>query len=433
MATENTTSKMREQRTVEITEQMAFNRTVEPACWKIVQARLLRNYVCVLGLVLSDVVAFTAAAYLFRDSTVMPRQLFLRGLSPMGETVDIFYVLAALFIVVRFDAGDYTKRQLFYDSTGQTTATLLFTSLLNVLILLLGIDRFSCTTTFGSWLFVIVIVPMFRQTTRWLLSKLSFWWLPTVLIGEGERLGAAYKFVEKTLSIGFDMRFIIGTKMPDGKAQGVKLQAAIVMRDSANIVAKFSEYGCRKAVTATDESVSPQFNDQVRRLTALDIGTIVIPSLRQLPLLGTRINFTSRPNLLLLQFRSDLLRLPSRFAKRAFDIVSSLTRLVLRVISWLIVRSDRESVCFVQRCAGRKCLDNNFKLRKDPRIGSVGNRLRRVGLDELPQLFNGLVRRIGLVEPRPLIPRGSPSSARQSNYTSSQAGHHRPVADQRAH
>jgi lipopolysaccharide/colanic/teichoic acid biosynthesis glycosyltransferase len=52
----------------------------------------------------------------------------------------------------------------------------------------------------------------------------------------------------------------------------------------------------------------------------------------------------------------------------------------------------------------REELARNFKLKSDPRVTRVGNLIRRMSLDELPQLINVLKREMSLVGPRIITP-----------------------------
>ena len=139
----------------------------------------------------------------------------------------------------------------------------------------------------------------------------------------------------------------------------------------------------------------------------------------------------------LLSFESTLAKEWQLLLKRAVDLVVSVAGMILILPVFLIVAavikfSSKGPIFFRQRRMGlngrvftcykfrsmlkgaSKKLDEFkhlnemdgpvFKIKKDPRITFVGMFLRKISLDELPQLFNIFMGNMSLVGPRPPIP-----------------------------
>lgn len=129
-------------------------------------------------------------------------------------------------------------------------------------------------------------------------------------------------------------------------------------------------------------------------------------------------------------------KMATRVLKRLLDLIASAVLLllflpVLALIGLLIKRHDGGPIFYRRRVVGPKgefdafklrsmCLDaddvlrrdpnlraefeQNFKLKTDPRVTPVGKVIRRLSLDELPQLFNVLKGEMSLVGPRMITP-----------------------------
>jgi len=65
---------------------------------------------------------------------------------------------------------------------------------------------------------------------------------------------------------------------------------------------------------------------------------------------------------------------------------------------------DRVLQELLERCSqSRKEWEQGFKLRVDPRVSRLGSVLRKLSIDELPQLFNVVRGEMAIVGPRPIV------------------------------
>jgi len=146
-------------------------------------------------------------------------------------------------------------------------------------------------------------------------------------------------------------------------------------------------------------------------------------------------------SLLKIQFKNLIWKITIRLTyliKRMIDIVASFIALILLspifLFTWIAIKvEDPGPAIFKQVRVGRwgstftmykyrsmimnadkikeKLMSQNesqagviFKMKKDPRITNVGRIIRKLSIDELPQLFNVLIGDMSLVGPRPPLP-----------------------------
>lgn len=156
------------------------------------------------------------------------------------------------------------------------------------------------------------------------------------------------------------------------------------------------------------------YSQSIRIYTIPKISDIIIRSAESLHLFDTP----------LLLSRNTGLGMEQRFLKRSLDIVLSITGLLILSPVFFITAAaikmfDRGPVFFMQErctingdrfmiCKFRSMAVNAEKdgfsvpaTNKDPRITPIGHFIRRLRIDELPQLFNILKGEMSIVGPRP--------------------------------
>ena len=188
-------------------------------------------------------------------------------------------------------------------------------------------------------------------------------------------------------------------------------------------------------VIALPYSAYNKMSDIVQHLDELPVGVWVALGFFDLALYRTDIeDFAGIP---MLDLRASAIDDYQRLVKRSFDLVLALFALLLALplialSALMVLFEDGRPILFRQQRVGengrlfemlkfRTMVRNAeqlqgqvetrdsagnliHKMKDDPRVTRVGRLLRRLSLDELPQLFNVIAGTMSLVGPRPEVP-----------------------------
>jgi Undecaprenyl-phosphate galactose phosphotransferase WbaP len=407
------------------------------------RTRHIRYWISVFGLALADGVAFLLAQLLLREGNAVPAIVMFLGSnarSAPSAPIDAFSITALAFIAIRYLSGDYNRRQLFWDGAKVTTIALVVASLPDFVMYVLGGGIYSLTAVLTSWTALIVGLPLMRQAARALMARFHIWQIPTALIGVNARTSEVYDALKHSLALGFEVRWLVVENAQTPVPQELSNVRVLHSSDAARIANTIWAAGCKEAIVAGEDMQSGLFADLVQRLLEANIPVAIIPSFNRLPLAGVSTNYFFGRDILLMQARSNVQRLPWRVVKRSFDIVVSILLLVLLAPVFLLLmivikRTDPGKAFYSQIRIGRRgipfpCLKfrtmvtdadarlrawqqenpelyeeylKTYKLPNDPRITPIGRWLRKTSLDELPQLWNVVRGDMSLVGPRPVV------------------------------
>jgi exopolysaccharide biosynthesis polyprenyl glycosylphosphotransferase len=393
---------------------------------RAVVSRLAMRIVALTGAV--DLVAIIAAYAIAKDL-----RIGWFGEQTLTRIDPIILATIPGWLIIFFAYGLYSRHLVLEPQ--DSTLRLLNAIAMNMVMLVLTAFALHVTVSRGwiaiLWISVSVLVIIGRLAVRRLTGALKsrrVIGLRALVVGANSEARTLARLLGNKRSLGYEVLGFVGDfpREVDGLP---------VVSDIAGLRESVSKLDVAIVFVAAS-AIGPEALAGIDR-ALVGLAVRVRTSLGLPHLAASRVVVEPVDGMAMMSFQRDQPSASDVALKRAFDVVLAMLGLLvglplMLVIAVAIRLNSKGPALFSQQRVGeggqaftlykfrtmvqsaeslRSTLENAneadgtlFKMRHDPRVTSIGRHLRRLGLDELPQLINILKGDMSLVGPRPALP-----------------------------
>lgn len=384
---------------------------------------------------LALVLAFWTRAY------IMPYFFTMQNVAHINSLWNLWW-LPPLCILLLAYKGFYRRRFPYWHEVRMmiNTITLTFTVAIIFLFLLKSADAVSRPIIVLTYLFCLFLLPAGRYFIKSRLTSVGLWTKPVLILGAGKTAELVIKGFRREKTMGYHP---LGMLEDDINKNGISSGKEVIpiLGRFSNIEEVLARTGVKDIVVAVPGMKNGKLAELTNRLQRISANILLVPDLFEIPLAGVKIDFLFDEKVLLMSMPNNLASMWNRLMKRAFDLVVGSISLIfampLMVLIAIAIRLDSKGpAIFTQPRIGRNeesylcykfrtMYQDNEKIMADylkrnpialsqwkkyaklkdydPRVTRVGRILRRLSLDELPQIINIFKGQMSLVGPRPYL------------------------------
>lgn len=353
----------------------------------------------------------------------------------------IFLWVPLLFLLFLGSFRAYNRMRPFLDAVRRVVYSVGY-SLITCILLL----YFTHTSAEVSRLYlltfsimVLVNLLLFRYLTRSLLKKRHLLMEPVIIVGAGLTAKRLLRVFEEDPGYRYEIRGFLDDH-PVCPELTEKYPLLGGLEDTEKVIQRT---GVQSVIIATPGLETGRLNSLISAIQPHVRFISYIPDLIGTPMASVTVDNIFSERLLMLNLWNNLARRRNRIMKRLFDLVLTISGgiLIMPLLAYLALRIRMDSAgpvfynadrigknggtfkCykfrsmyrdgdamldkyFVEHPEAKEEWDTYAKLKGyDPRVTKVGVWMRRLSLDELPQVLNVIKGEMSLVGPRPYLPR----------------------------
>jgi undecaprenyl-phosphate galactose phosphotransferase len=383
---------------------------------------------------------FSVGAYLIRNSLLPGLKTKYQEipLQPLSVLFPQGYLILTWMLVFAYERL-YTKRYQFWEETKVLIKSATVSSSLIILLIFFTKTEhsFSRTIVIAAWLFSLVLFPIARALVKLILVKLGFWNKKLFIIGVHQTSLKVLNNIRKNRTMGYQVIAFIDD---DPNKIGKTFSGIQVIGPFAKLEEITQTYRSKDFMIVTPHLPRNKLKEMLAICERLSESMWLIPRSGDFITEGVDIDVIG--DVLSLYIKRNLTKPWNLLIKETFDKALTLILLIcnspaILIIAIAIKLESRGPVIYTQKRIGKHkkvfslykfrsmYLDNEERLRDffrsypeaekewrkykklkrpDPRITKVGMVIRKLSLDELPQLINVLHGKMSLVGPRPYVP-----------------------------